>query len=323
MKKVLLLAAIVALCYTTANAQIGGLLNKAAKKATEKVTKKLTDKADEAIEKEIESKLDNKLESKETTSTTEALTYESLMKQIPDLPGADQYVKYKEAEMNEQSLRMLSSKVSSFNMKLLSLSTQALAGLGERSLDSAQATEMAYRYTQMATGLSKEEIDKLSTMSEEEQQAYLETHYRQGTAEAAVLKESEAVAKLMEPLQPMIEEWTKAGQKVDEIYAEADIKCKKIYEGYATKLKNASDKERNNVLLQYYGETLPVQRAAVEEALKVRLKEQLPIAEKIEKEMVPIRAKHQDMVTQLLSYPQITATQYFAEPSRLMEIKEF
>jgi hypothetical protein len=39
--------------------------------------------------------------------------------------------------------------------------------------------------------------------------------------------------------------------------------------------------------------------------------------------MVEIRAQHQDVVSMLLNYPQITATQYFMEPTHLLDIPEY
>lgn len=328
MKRILFFAIIMALSCATANAQLGGLLEKAAKKTSQKVTKKLTDKAEDAIDKAVDKKIDETLDKEKTSrnqsrSSEQALTYDNLMRQVPELPSVEQYLKYKEAELNEQSLKLLTSRVSSFNMELVGLMGQAAAGVGDSQIDSAQATEMAYRYAEMTTGLSKDEIEKLSQMSEEEQQAYLQAHYRQGTAEAAILREGEEAARLLEPVQPLINQWDEVGRKIDALYEEADDKCKSIYAKYTDKLKKAEGKARNKVLLEYYAEALPVQRRAVENAMRIRLDEQLPIAEEIERQMADIRAQHGNMLSSLLRYPQLTATQYFSDPSRLMEITEY
>lgn len=328
MKRILFFAIIMALSCATANAQLGGLLEKAAKKTSQKVTKKLTDKAEDAIDKAVDKKIDETLDKEKASrnqsrSSEQALTYDNLMRQVPELPSVEQYLKYKEAELNEQSLKLLTSRVSSFNMELVGLMGQAAAGVGDSQIDSAQATDMAYRYAEMTTGLSKEEIEKLSQMSEEEQQAYLQAHYRQGTAEAAILREGEEAARLLEPVQPLINQWDEVGRKIDALYEEADDKCKSIYAKYTDKLKKAEGKARNKVLLEYYAEALPVQRRAVENAMRIRLDEQLPIAEEIERQMADIRAQHGNMLSILLRYPQLTATQYFSDPSRLMEITEY
>lgn len=328
MKRILFFAIIMALSCATANAQLGGLLEKAAKKTSQKVTKKLTDKAEDAIDKAVDKKIDETLDKEKTSrnqsrSSEQALTYDNLMRQVPELPSVEQYLKYKEAELNEQSLKLLTSRVSSFNMELVGLMGQTAAGVGDSQIDSAQATDMAYRYAEMTTGLSKDEIEKLSQMSEEEQQAYLQAHYRQGTAEAAILREGEEAARLLEPVQPLINQWDEVGRIIDALYEEADDKCKSIYAKYTDKLKKAEGKARNKVLLEYYAEALPVQRRAVENAMRIRLDEQLPIAEEIERQMADIRAQHGNMLSSLLRYPQLTATQYFSDPSRLMEITEY
>ena len=39
--------------------------------------------------------------------------------------------------------------------------------------------------------------------------------------------------------------------------------------------------------------------------------------------MAPIRAQHQDIISALLNYPQLTVSQYFTEPARLLDIPEY
>ena len=332
MKRLALFSLIMMLCTFTANAQIGGLVRKAASKAVnkavDKAVDKATDKAAEAIEQEIENEFDKHTQDKSDkrtsqTSQADETTYLGLMKQLPELPTVQQFVNHKEAEFNEQSLKLLVSPVTKYSAKSLSLSMQSTS-LIATDIDSAQATEMAYKYAQQSTGLSREEIDKLSTMSEDEQQAYLQAHYREGTAEAALMENAAEAAKYLEPIQPIIDKWTAIDTKIDALYAEADGKCQTIYKKYADQLAKAGDdKSRNKVLLRYYGEILPIQHVAVKQAMQIRMNEQLPIAEQIEKEMVSIRAKHQDAISILLNYPQMTATRYFLEYSRLTDIPEY
>ena len=61
----------------------------------------------------------------------------------------------------------------------------------------------------------------------------------------------------------------------------------------------------------------------MERASEIRFNEQLPIALEIEEEMVKIRAEHQDAISVLLNYPQLTASTYFAESLKIMEIPEY
>ena len=111
--------------------------------------------------------------------------------------------------------------------------------------------------------------------------------------------------------------------KVTALYKESENRCRGIYAKYADQLSKATGKERNTLLVRYYTEIVPIQREAVQQAMQLRLKEQLPIADKIEEKMVEIRAQHQDVVSMLLNYPQLTATQYFADPTHLLDIPEY
>ena len=92
---------------------------------------------------------------------------------------------------------------------------------------------------------------------------------------------------------------------------------------YAPMLEKASAKERNQLLLKYYKDILEFRRAAVQEVLRIRLEDQLPIAEDIEAKMAKIRAEHKDMISAFLNYPQMTASLYFAQVSALLDVPTY
>ena len=244
------------------------------------------------------------------------------MQHLKPIPTAQQMVSYKKAELSGQGLRMLSSEMMNFQMKVLDL-TGKVFQVPYQDADSAQIMEAAYNYAEMTTGLTKEEIDMLSQMSEEEQEAYLKEHYNEGQAEAAMMEAAVEASKYLEPLQPTIDRWTEIGDKVDKVYANADAQCAEIYKKYAAKLDTEDEDARNKVLLKYYEEVAPIMRDAVIRAGEIRLNEQLPIAMEIEEEMVKIRAEHQDAISVLLNYPQLTASAYLTEALKLMEIPEY
>ena len=200
-------------------------------------------------------------------------------------------------------------------MKVLSIATQ--------NLDSAEVVDGAYRWAELSTGMTKEELEHLASLPEDQQDAYIAAHYKTGTAESALMQQAADAGKYLEPLQPVIDKWEEAGRKADKVLEQADAKCKKVYQKYFPTLKNANGKERNQILLKYYNDILPIQRDAVQKAMKIRLEEQLPIAEDIEQKMVKIRAEHKDMISALLNYPQLTASQYFNEVARLLDIPEY
>ncbi|MBO7593993.1 MAG: hypothetical protein J6T12_03420 [Salinivirgaceae bacterium] len=339
MKKLLLSVMCVAACAFTANAQFGSSMlkqaaSKAAQRTTEKAIDKATDKAVDAIDKEIdkgtqsepaqESPAQSQSQSQSQTQSQEPVQPQSIvdiMKRLPAIPTVQQLTSYKSAELNEQTIRLLSSPVTTFKTQSASLMIEALAF--SYALDSATLTEAVYKNAELMTGLSREELDKLAEMSEEEQQAYLATHYRQGQAEAAIMEQALDASKYLEPLQPMIDEWEAIGKKADKIFEEADNQCKPIYAKYAKDLESEDAASYKSAALKYYGEVAPILRKAVIEAMKIRMDEQIPAAEKIEKEMVPIRAQHQDLISALLNYPQMTASQYFTDAMRVFEIPTY
>ncbi|MBO7433207.1 MAG: hypothetical protein J6U13_05570 [Salinivirgaceae bacterium] len=339
MKKLLLSVMCVAAFVFTTNAQFGSSMlkqaaSKAAQRTTEKAIDKATDKAVDAIDKEIdkgtqsepaqESPAQSQSQSQSQTQSQEPVQPQSIvdiMKRLPAIPTVQQLTSYKSAELNEQTIRLLSSPVTTFKTQSASLMIEALAF--SYTLDSATLTEAVYKNAELMTGLSREELDKLAEMSEEEQQAYLATHYRQGQAEAAIMEQALDASKYLEPLQPMIDEWEAIGKKADKIFEETDNQCKPIYAKYAKDLESEDAASYKSAALKYYGEVAPILRKAVIEAMKIRMDEQIPAAEKIEKEMVPIRAQHQDLISALLNYPQMTASQYFTDAMRVFEIPTY
>lgn len=331
MKKLALLIIAVIVGTITAEAQIGGLLQKAAKKAQQKTEEKIIDKASDKASEQISDAVADQIPEEEasedpayTTDESEPLTYEGVMRMMPPIPSAQQMVSYKKAEFGGQGLRQMSSPVMKFQMTVLELTSKVYT-IPVQGADSAQIVEDAYKYAEMYTGLSKEEIDMLATMSEEEQEAYLTAHYNEGHAEAVLLQQAAEIGEEMEPLQPDIDRWSSYDDKITENHKDCSTKCKNIYVKYADKLANAEgdDDARNKVLLKYYEEVAPIIRESIVSCCKIRLEEQLPVAMEIEEQMVPIRERHQDGISALLNYPQLTATQYFTETLRIMEIPEY
>ena len=337
MKKILLSVIWIAACAFTANAQLGSSMlkqaaNKAVKKTTEKTidkaTDRVSDKASDAIDKELEKGLSS--EPSESQTSAQAQSQEpvkpqsvvDIMKQLPAVPTVQQLANYKSAELNEQTLKLMTSPVMTFKTKTTTLTIEAMT-FSYANADSAEVMETAYKQAEMMTGLSREEIDKLSEMSEEEQQAYLEAHYKQGQAEAALLEQAADAGEYLEPLQPLIDEWEAVGKKVEQLFKDADEQCKTIYAKYSKDLENTQSDAYKSAALKYYTEIVPIQRKAVLEAMRIRIDEQIPAAEKIEKEMIPIRAEHHDIISALLNYPQLTATQYFTDTEHLFGIPTY
>ena len=342
MKKILILIIALPVGTAAANAQFGNLIRKAAQKATEKATEKAIDQAEKSAEKamdrgleEADKAIDRGLDdaygkSRDETATDskrqsedgEQPTYASLMLQALDVPTEQQLINHKSYELNEQSLKLLTSPVSRYVANIAMLTAQ-VATIPYSDIDSAEATDMAYDMAMRYSGLSRQEIEKLQTMSEAEQEAWLRGRYADGTAEAAVMDDAAELGKLLEPLQPTIDRWEAAGKEADEAIAAVEEECRKIYAGYADIITTAGDKERISLLLKYYREICPKLREGVLTAMKIRYDKQLPIAEELEKEIAKLRREHRNYVAGLLNYPMLTATQCMGDAARLTEMPEF
>ena len=325
MRKIVLLSLIMVLASVSAYAQLGGLIPKAAAKTAKAIEKKadsVANVATSALDKQFEKQRQSRQQTTTRLADEEEVSLASLMRQMPELPTAQQLCAHKEAELNEQALRLLSSAVTRFNTQVLNLSVKATS-FATKDMDSAKVVDAAYKWAQLSTGMTKEELEHLATLPEEEQEAYIRAHYKAGDAESEIIQQAVDASKYIEPLQPLINKWDEAGRKADQVLEQADAVCKRVYQKYAPMLEKATDKERNQLLLKYYKDIVETQRMAVQQAMKIRLEEQLPIAEEIEQKMVKIRAEHQDAITALLNYPQLTASQYFAEVSRLLDIPTY
>lgn len=320
-KKTILLLACLTLTAFTANAQLGDILNKAARKATQKATEKLTDKAADAAAKSLESKLEqNKKKTTADEDVNEQPASISLMltTQMPELPSAEQYTRYKEAELNEQTLKLMVSPVTSFQSNILSLSMKIFS-----QIDSTELTEATYRQAEMSTGLTREELEHLATLPDDQQQAYLQAHYKEGTAQAALIQQAAEASEYLKPIQPLIDQWESFNSRIDDLYKSSDEQCKQIYQRYSHQLNKASDKERNKILIKYYSEIAPIVRNTVLQALQIRLSEQMPVAEQIEQHISSIRAEHPDLFSLSLNYPRNTATLFLAEPAHMLDIPQY
>lgn len=341
MKKILILAVALVVSSAAANAQFGNFIRKAAEKATEKAVDKAVDHAEKSAEKAMDRGLeeadkaidkgldnafgtDRKTESKGAAaqSDDQKATYASLMLQALDMPTEQQLINHKSYELNEQSFKLLTSPVTRYVANLAMLSGQ-VASLSYSDIDSAEATDMAYDLASKYSGLSRQEIEKLSTMSDAEQEAYLKARYANGTAEAAVMDDAAELGKLLEPLQPTIKRWEAAGNKADQIIVAAEERCRKVYADISGALSADTGKERNALLLKYYTEICPIQREAAQQAMKIRIDEQLPLAEELEKSMAKIRKEHKNYVSHLINYPMLTATQCMGDAAHITEIPEY
>lgn len=317
MKKTLILASMILLGFTSAQAQLGGLLNKAAQKAGSKAA----NAAASAIKNRLglDSSIPAEKVATDEPAATEAEasaeatpTIADLMSQMPALPTAAQLADFRRATVNEQSLRILASPVTSFNTQVYMLAAQATA-VAYANLDSAAVASMAMRYA----GLTEAEVKAMENMSEEEQEAYLASIYQSGRADQVRMQAVQNTAKYAEQTAGLVEQYSAIDDKVDAVYAEALKKMKPIYSQYAARLASTEGKEHDQLEAEYYAKVIDMQRSAVETAMQIRRSEQLPIAESIEQINAGIRT--QDPGAIVPNYLQLVAVAYFGEAAKLME----
>lgn len=317
MKKIIFVAACLLLGTMPAQAQLGNLIQRAAQKAAQKASERITDAAANAL---IDNASPQKTEAKATEEDAPD-TYLSIMQEMPALPTVEQLKKYHTAKLDEKTFQLIGNPVSMFYMQVGGLSARA-STLRYANADSAEVTNMAMNYVSSATGLTEEELKQLENMTEEEQQAYMMAYYQSGRQEAAVMENATELAKYMEPLQPTIDQWDAAGNKADAVFEAFDNNARTIYKNYAEKLATAEGSAHTKLLVQYFGEIGEAYLAAVQQAMQIRLTEQLPIAETIDAEIARIQAEHPKLAI-VNYYAPLTAISYFADAIKLLEIPEY
>lgn len=160
-------------------------------------------------------------------------------------------------------------------------------------------------------------------MSEAEQQAFLPQRNVGAKSQTSNLQAAADMAKYMEPVEAKIEQWGEIDNKIESLYDQLEVTQKEAYQKYADQLASATGRARNAVLVKYYSDFVEAQRNAVQQAMQIRMNEQMPIAEEIEHYLAGIRAEHPDMTLMLPNYPQLTQTAYFSGSVQLLEIPEF
>ena len=322
MKKHLFLAILIAIAPISAQAQLGNLLNKAAKKVGEKATEKAADAAADAVSKRLGFNRNNSKTEQdnvatyttemESNSESEApASIPELIAQMPQLPTTDQLIDYKTAEIKGQTLKMMTNPVTTFRTQVFSLMAQATA-LAYSNLDSAAVTNMALQYS----GLTAEDVKALENMNDEEQEAYIMAHYQNERTNQAIQNAALKTAQYSEMTEASVARYDAVEKEIEAIYNEANKKMAPIYAKFADRIANADDADLLN--LEYYTKIADIQRNAVEQAMLLRLQKQMPIAEEIEKTNAVIRT--QDSTAIIPNYLQLCSTVYFAEVERLFDI---
>lgn len=213
-----------------------------------------------------------------------------------------------------QTMKMMTSPVTMFRTQVVTLMSQVSMLIYGDFFDSTTVANMTMQYT----GFTEKEMKAMENMSEEEQQAYIMAYYHSGKADEIRMKAVEKTAEYAKRTEALVEEYERINDKVEALYKEAEKNMTPIYKSYAKRLENLEGKDYQILLAEYYSKIVDIQRSAVIEVMKIREKEQLPIAENIEKINSEIRKNDKGII--LSNYLQMWGISYFTETEHLFEV---
>lgn len=323
MKKIFMLLVISVLLSANAQAQLGGLVSKTLQKTSEKVSSAAADAVTKRLGLKANTKntSNNNVTAPSFNNTTavegqeEMPTMREILAQMPELPTAAQLVSYKEATLRNQSFKLLASPVTMFMTNVYTLGASA-TGVAYSSLDTnAFKNSLAAMY-----GLSPAEMAALENMSDEEQEAFIMAHYQSGRADQIAAENAAKAAEMATLVEPFTNKIDEIEKQVEEIYSNAQKAMLPIYMKYKTKLTDANGNENIDQVIKYYGEIAEIQRTAVQSAMALRLKEQLPVAEKADETIATAQKLNPGASNGLMNYTALFAQSYFAEVSHLTDV---
>lgn len=316
MKKIVLLLTIMSLTLG-ANAQLGNLINAAAKSAKKSIEKRmdkevdtLTNQAADGVKSLIFGKLGISRPNNATTSAdgtsprTTAVSPKDYMSQLPNFPTDDQIADYAclMSKDNPSTLKMVANPVAAYLAKVAMMTSNAAGSVSTMTEERAAQVEENYKkQIEDFYGVSAEELEK---MSEEEIQALTyKKMYGEGTLEM-----TNKTAEMIAPVQAMMDEYTAVSDKIDAIFTKADEECKGIWD---SKYKTESQ------LCSYYKDAAPVYSTAVRQAMETRRTEQMKLAEKMDKEIADYVAKNPTSNADQVNYTYLTMIAYLGDAARI------
>ena len=327
--KKIFVAAIMSLIMTVpAQAQLGGLVNKAVSKTVNKTVDKVTDKVADSVSNAASNAIMGRLGLKgqkkadtasaanpTRTTETEKPTYKQLMAKAANLPTAAQVAEFAKFQINEMPLKLALSPVTRYLTSLYSLTSEATA-LAYEDVDTAAYQQYMLENMKAATGLTDADIKAMESMSDAEQEAFLAAKMQNRDATAAILQRTETLTKYAEPTQALMDKYMAIGDRADAIIEADEKAAREIFDSkYAKKLEGleTTSSKYKTLMVQYCTEVAPAHVDAVRQVLAIRLNEQLPVAEQIDEINNGIVKQHPNENLLFPKYCQLTALAYFAE----------
>lgn len=324
MKKVVLLLAVMSLTLG-ANAQLGNLINAAAKTAKKSIEKRVDKEADtlasqasQGVKNAIFGKLginpsnnannaNANATSESTSSRSTAVTPKDYMAQLPSFPSDAQIADYAciMSKDNPSALKMITNPVAAYLAKVALMTTNAAGSVNTMTEERAAQVEANYKkQIEDFYGVSAEELEKMS--EEEIQELTYKKMYGEGTLEV-----TQKTAEMIAPVQEMMDEYNGVSDKIDAIFTKADEECQGIWN---SKYKTESQ------LCTYYKDAAAVYSKAVRQAMETRRTEQMKLAEKMDKEIADYVAKNPTSNADQISYTYLTMLAYLGDAARIASI---
>lgn len=320
MKKIVLLFAVMALTFS-ANAQLGGLVNAAAKTAKKSLEKRMDKEVDTLTNKAVDgvkgallgkfgvdkSNGNTTTNNAATTGTSTVMTPVAYMAQMPNFPTDAQIADYAclMSKDNPSALKMMTNPVAAYVAKVAVMTSNAAGSVNTMTEERAKQIEENYKkQLEEFYGVSAEELEK---MSDEELQALTyKRMYGEGGLEAA-----QKTAEMIEPVAAMMDQYTGVSDKINEIFNKADNECQQIWD---SKYKTQAD------LCTYFKDAASVYGKAIRSAMEVRRTEQMKLAEKMDKEIADYVAKNPTSNADQVNYTYLTMLAYLGDATRVASI---
>lgn len=310
MKKIVItLIAAVALIGTVNAQNVGGYL---AGKAAAAAKRAINSRVDKAVDNAMDSAANKALNKMGWTplkganadgTDPETLTPLDYMKKMPDFPAPGKVAEHKYySEMaNPPLLKLAANPTTAFATKttvLMTSSSASVQGMSEeRAEQLAKATEKQF---EELYGITPEQA---AEMSEEELQALiyqktLENAGKIGMREDAMLKYMDG------PLGELISKYSKFDDMVEALFDNAQNQSETIWkERFAAKGESAK--------LAFYQEIAPLFMKAAQEAQRIRMENQMPIAEEYDKKANELAVSNPETYADAASYVQLLLLSYF------------
>ncbi|MCR4660318.1 MAG: hypothetical protein K5650_08515 [Bacteroidales bacterium] len=252
----------------------------------------------------------------------EPVTLQSLLAEMPPLPTVQQYLDHQRIILSQTDGKPESTEVGQYYKTLADIAAR-VPEVACQSLDSAQCANRRRMELETINGMNPKMLADYEKMSPKQQQALRSSYRNETQAKRNADRLGVITRKLQTPVQPIINQWNAVEAQIDTVMANADKQCFDVYQKYYSQIAAAKGNDRNNLLLNYYAEIMPIRMAAVQKALEMRQSAQLVYAAEIEEMMKRLRSENPLSGHLLPNYIELTVNRCLSQAANLTEIPLF